>query len=318
MVAVLAVAIAVPATAATPGPTPSTQPGPPGVSASPAANSPYRSKSGTLLELGEVRPGQEIHDHVVLRNIAQVPQAVFVYAADAIPANGGGFAFTARGAAVSQVGRWTSLGKAELTVPAASTVAVPLLLRLPQQVQGGEYVGGIVVEPADRSASGGLQAKTRFAMAVYLTVPGGARGATPGRGRPDGRLHVVGTKVVKSGGQLCPSVSYRNDSQFVLDPTLSVDVRGPFGRHHYSERRAGAVLPDGTVTRRLPCVSRPIGPSRLRLRLASPHGTDAHDFRSTWVPLQLLIALLLLLILIGALVTTGLRGGLKRRRRDQR
>jgi hypothetical protein len=295
---------------------PSPQPGPQGVAVTPAPDSPHRSASGTFVELGTVTPSRTVTDAVVLTNAADTAQQTYVYGADAIPSRGGGFAFTPRIGRNAQVGRWLRVATPTVTLPAHGSMRVTYRVTVPTGTPGGEYVGGIVTEPIRTTAGSGLTTVTRFAMSVYLRVPGGTTGTTPGRGRPNGHLVITKLQIRYDGSKACPTVSYRNDSQDILDPSLQVRTSGPLGGSQYRQQRTGAVLPDSSADVRLPCIKRPLGPGRLEVRLSTPKGDAAQAVTFTWLPLPLVISLLLLLLLIGALVTTFLRGWLRRRSDD--
>jgi hypothetical protein len=316
LLAGLALAGEVPTAAvAAPTPTPSPTALAPsrGVNVQPAPKTAHRSKSGTFLELGTVKLGVAVTDTLVLRSTFDVPTVVDVYPADAQPAVGGGFGFSARKDARKQVGAWLKLSSARLTVPPQGAVTFRSTVTVPRGTQGGEYVGAVIAEPVDQGPGGAVQTRTRFAMAVYLTVPGGATGAKPGRGKPDGTLVVLGVTPRFDGNRSCPVAKLRNDSQTIVDPKVTVRTKGWFGSgSSYSRTRSAALLPEATASVALPCIKRPIGPGSVRVELASPKGEGARAIDYVWLPTALLVALLFLLLMIGALLTTFVRGVLRR------
>lgn len=304
-----------PPAAGAPSPSPSAQlqPGE-GVSVVPAQESTHRSASGTFLELGTVPLGRAIDDTVVVKSTFSTPQRFLVYPADATPAVGGGFGFGARTDVAKQVGAWLRVGAAMVDVPAQGQVRLAVRVLVPNGVTGGEYVGAVIAESAEQAPSTGVQTRTRFAMAVYLRVPGGASGSTPGRGRPDGRFDLVDVDPGFDGDKACPRARYRNDSQDILDPQVTVTTRGLLGSgKSYTRTRTGAVLPGAEATVALPCIRRPAGPGSVSVTLRTPRGERTTSSDYTWLPIPVVVSLLLLLLLVGALVTTFVRG-LRRRR----
>lgn len=279
-----------------------------GVGVAPPPGARYASASGTFLELGQVRPGTPVTGAVLLQNPGSAARRVFLYASDALPSRGGGFGFSDRTAADSQVGSWLVLDRAVVTVPARGQVSAAFRLVVPAGAEGGEYVGGVVAEPADTPTGSGLQTATRAAMAVYLTVTGGRPGATPGRGRPDGRLEVVDLATRPDGSRTCPVLTYRNDSQQILDVEVRARTRGLIGGSSYRKDRVGAVLPGSEAAVALPCLDRPLGPGTLRVDVSAPTGASDYTERLLYLPPALVAALLLLLLLVLAVVTTALRG----------
>lgn len=279
-----------------------------GINVKPDPSSTRKSAAGTLAELGTVQPGRPLRDAVLVRSSFDEPREVLLYAADALPAAGGGFGFRTQAEPQQQLGQWLRLEQTRLTVPANGQVRVSYTLTVAAGTAGGEYVGAVVAEPVDQAASSGVQATTRFAMAVYLRVPGGASGSTPGRGRPDGQIVVESVTPGFAGDRACPVIRYRNDSQDVIDPVVTVSTEGLLGGSSYRQERVGALLPDTRAEVALPCVDRPLGPGRLVVDLHSARGGDVQRAPYTWLPWPLLLSLLLLLLLVGALLTTLVRG----------
>ena len=316
---VVAAALLVPGAAAavtTPTPSPSPLEAVQGVSLTPDPRSPHRNRSGTFLELGTVTFGRPLVDSLILRSTFDVPTDVDVYPADAQPAVGGGFGFGARTDSPKQVGAWTKLSAKRVRVPARGQVTLRSTVTVPRGVQGGEYVGAVIAESVDQGQGGAVQTRTRFAMAIYLTVPGGTAGSTPGRGKPDGTLVVLGVDPRYKGNLACPVLRVRNDSQAIVDPKAELRTKGWFGSGtSLSQSRTAALLPGVTAEVPLRCLNRPMGPGSLRVTVSSPKGDDNKAIDYLWLPASLLVALLFLLLLIGALLTTFIRG-LRRRNDD--
>ncbi len=308
----LVLLLATPGASAQQPPVPSGQ----GVNVVPSPDSRYRGANGTVAELGQVAPDQPVRDAVLVRSSFDEDREVLLYGADAVPARGGGFGFDARTDSREQVGAWLSVAES-VVVPARGEVRVEYTVAVPAGTPGGEYVGGLVAEPVGQAAGSGVQTVTRFAMALYLRVPGGSAGETPGRGSPDGRFVFERLELRRQGDLVCPVTSYRNDSQDILDPTASVRVEGVLGRGGSYEQRGGAVLPGSAATVELPCVGRPLGPrGRVEVTLSTPRGTERLTADAAWLPWPFVVACLSLLLLLVALLLLLLRGARRRRRPD--
>jgi hypothetical protein len=288
-----------------------------GINVTPDPDSTRKSDAGTIAELGTVQPGQPVREAVLVRSSFDEPREVLLYAADALPAAGGGFGFRTRDETQQQVGRWLQLEQSRVTVPPDGAVRVPYSLTVPSGTAGGEYVGAVVAEPVEAGAGGGVRSRTRFAMAVYLEVPGGAPGSTPGRGRPNGTLVLIALDPRYQDGQACPLVRYRNDSRQIVDPVATVSTDGALGGTTYRHERVGALLPDTSAEVQLPCLRRPVGPGHLAVVLSSPQGDGRALSGYTWLPWPFVLSALLLLLLAGALSATGLREMRRRRRLGQ-
>jgi len=282
-----------------------------GVSVTPVPGDKFASKSGTHLELGVVTPGAPFDDRVRILNVGSDSVSIDVYPADAVPALNGGFGFTAEGQPTHDVGAWIRMAATRLQLPGHSSTVVPFRLVVPVGAGGGEHVGGIVAEPSATGSSGGVQTKTRFAMAVYLTVPGTptsspAPGESPGNdsGPPSPTVTITKLTLHPDGRDICPRVSYANRTGAVIDPAarLTVDSSLGLGSRHVSADRLGAVLPGASATVALPCVhGLPPGPDTVHLTLTSPQGstTTTQDvFVEGWPLFLALVFLLMLLVLI--------------------
>jgi hypothetical protein len=284
----------------------------------PIASSPHLTGSGQALDFGRVRPGATVRDTLLVRNVGSTPTTVVVYPADAYSAAGGGLGFGLRTDPRTQMGAWIKLARSTVTVPGGGFVPLAFTVTLPKVVQGGGYAGGVVAEQSTPpAAAGGLTQVYRFAVPIYLEVPGGVPGATPGRGRPGGMVEVVDVTFPVRGGKVCPTVSYRNNSQQIANPDATVRIKprwvGSAKTHVY--KGIGTILPDAGVTTSLPCQTLPATGGHVDVSLSGPHVNADHAQRGTDIERSLwpvLIALLLLVLLLALLLWFLLR----RRGRD--
>jgi hypothetical protein len=290
---------------AAPTPNPSNRPAPSGVSITPLPTSPHLTGQGQALDFRSVNPGATVSDQVLLRNIGDTAVPVQLYPADATTAVGGGLAFGLRSAHAREIGAWTTLSRTSVTVPPHGSIPLSLRITVPTVVQGGGYAGGIVAEQVSPPATqGGLAQIFRFAMPVYLKVPGGAPGATPGRGSPDGTIEVVDVAFPVRGGKVCPVLTYRNSSQDVVNPDarVVVDPRWIGSKKAAVYKGIGTLVPDTSATKQLPCRALPPTGGSVEVDLVGPHVSPLKDRRSTDVdgsPWAVILALLLLLLLLG-------------------
>jgi hypothetical protein len=290
---------AAPASAATspsPSPTPFVQTG---VSVTPVPHDHFASSSGTHLEMGGVTPGTPIRDKVRILNIGPDSLAVDLYAADAIPAVNGGFGFSNLGEPTKDVGSWIHLAAKHLDLPGHSTTTVSFTLLAPNGAPGGEHVGAIVADPTTASDSGGVSTKTRFAMAVYLRLPGAPAVQPPSQ--PQTVVTVTKLHTSTSGRTVCPVLDYRNDTPDVIDPSVGVSLHSSvgFGTKRYTVDHLGGILPGAHASTHLPCFGGAApGPSTVKVTVTSPHGVRSITDEVGVYPWPLFLALLLLLILL--------------------
>ena len=296
------IALLVPAaSAATPRPTPAPAPqaaGQQGVSLTPLKHDHYASESGTHLEMGDVTPGVAIHDKVRVLNLGGKPLPIDLYAADAIPALNGGFGFSAESERARDVGSWITLAARHLDLAGHSVTTVPFTLLVPKGVAGGEHVGAIVAEPTTTSG-GGVQTKTRFAMAVYMRLPG--LPALPHPGHVQTTLTVTKLDVHTTGRKVCPVLRYRNDTPDVIDPSVAMTLTSSFGfgTKRLEVQHLGGTLPGAAASSPLPCFTGAApGPSTLKVTVTSPQGVQVVHADVGVYPWPLFVALFLLLVVL--------------------
>ena len=306
-----------PVTLAAPSPSPG------GVSVVPDPASQHQNADRNSFRVSGLRPGQGFTDAVFVANSTKDAVTVALYPADGIKAQGGGYGYSNRQDPVRDVGAWLRLSRTQVTVPAGQRVKVGVRLVVPAGVTNGQHVGAVVSEPVDQPVTGPVTSVTRYAMPVVVNVIGGrpAPASSPSTSptappRPDNEtIRVRELKPHPDGSKVCPTVRVDNGSGAAAQLHAVVESDGWF-RSSKSPRTALAPVPELTSrVVQLPCVKRPIGPGRLKVTLdAGDEITPAHLF---WLPWPLLISLLLLLLLIGALLSTFLRGLLERRRDEE-
>lgn len=302
LAALLGVTVAVATTpalaASTPTPAPAA-PGQTGVSVTPVPHDKYASASGTHLEMGDLPLGAVVRDKVRVLNIGPDRLPIDLYGADAIPAVNGGFGFSAESETTKDVGSWIHLAARHLDLPGHSTTTVSFTIAIPQTVSGGgEHVGAIVAEPSVTSGSG-VQTKTRFAMAVYLRLPGAPAVQPPAH--PQTAVTVTKLQTGTKGRDVCPVMSYRNDTPDVIDPSVTMSLHSSlgFGTKKATIPHLGGILPGAHATTHLPCFAGAApGPSKLKLVVTSPQGARSIQQDIGVYPWPLFLALLLLLLLL--------------------
>jgi len=258
----------------------------------------YASESGTHLEMGDVTPGTPIHDKVRVLNLGASPLPIDLYAADAIPALNGGFGFSAESDRARDVGAWITLAARHLDLAGHSVTTVSFTLLAPKGVAGGEHVGAIVAEPTTTSG-GGVQTKTRFAMAVYMRLPGAPAVQPPAQ--PQTTLTVTKLDAHTTGRKVCPVLDYRNDTPDVIDPSVAMTLTSSlgFGTKRLEVQHLGGTLPGAHATTSLPCFTGVVpGPSTLKATLTSPQGAQVVQVDVGVYPWPLFLALFLLLVVL--------------------
>lgn len=124
----------------------------------------------------KVKPGELIEDSIRVVNLDNKPAVGVLRAVDGQTTDGGGFALGQDDILQKNVGSWITLEKNELELKTLEEVFVKFTMKIPVQIEPGDYAGGIVVfakemvkGPADEK---GFNIITRVGARIYVTVEG--------------------------------------------------------------------------------------------------------------------------------------------------
>jgi hypothetical protein len=129
-----------------------------------------------------VAGGGEASDLVAVTNFGDRPATFSVYASDGTVSSDGNFDVLPAGEEAVGGGAWITISPVEgsvpreeggvvLDVPAASTVVLPVQIRVPDNATPGDHPAGIVAELV-RAEGGGVQLASRVGVRVHLRVAG--------------------------------------------------------------------------------------------------------------------------------------------------
>ncbi|MET7425110.1 DUF916 domain-containing protein [Dactylosporangium sp. NPDC005555] len=253
----------------------------------------------------ESPPGTSVQDSVRVTNLADQPRTFRLYGADAYNTpNDGGFGLRTADAANVDIGAWTQVGAATVTVPAKSQADVPFVITVPANATPGDHVGGVVAmeeQPGATTKQNGVDVTVRRAVAarVYLRVSGPT---IPGL-----RVERVTTSHDQPWLPTTVDGSYTydvvNTGNLHLPPTLSVRVTGLFGHHIRRHGTAPQIdLLPGAKTRLSGAVSGvwPFDVVTTSVTVTADGGVSARSQDTTvvvpWPTLAVVVAGLVLLI----------------------
>jgi hypothetical protein len=266
----LAVAVLMLSPAAARAASPSPSPSPPaasGASLAPGAKSaafglgPATAKAldDRPTYVWSVTPAGTLNDHVALVNYSTEALTLDLYARDAVNAPSGALNMQNKDVTPTDAGSWITLeipGNATtVTVPARSTVIVPISLKVPSTASPGDHTAGIITSlTAKATATNGTQTvdpslEQRVAVPVEIRVAGAIR--------PN--LAVQGLKTSYSD-TLDPvadghaTVSYRvvNTGNVNLGGHQQVSISGLLGSVHVTVADIPVLLPGSSVVMTVP------------------------------------------------------------------
>jgi hypothetical protein len=126
-------------------------------------------------------PGGTLQDHVAVVNSGTAPLTLDLYARDAVNQPDGSLGLQTKATKPIDAGSWITLeiphGASTLTVPARSTVIVPVSLAVPRNASPGDHTGGVIVSLTAESTSTGKQVvapnlEQRVAVPVAIRIAG--------------------------------------------------------------------------------------------------------------------------------------------------
>jgi len=249
-----------------------------------------------------VNPDSTVKDAVTVTNYTPVSIEFKLFAADAINAQGGGFALNPPNAPKRSVGSWVGLSAEDFTLPPHTLANVPFTIKVPPGLPPGDYAGGIVLQTAQPS----IEKRGAFTFEVYQNV--GTRMYV----RIAGPLHpgLAITKLSVNthgwlglvGGPVDADVTYTvtNTGNQVLNPTTRLSVSPLLGSTvTIPPRIFPSLLPhsSATVTYQLKN-QEALLKITADLKVTSRAGVTTAS-TTTWViPWLLILALVLLLLFL--------------------
>jgi len=196
-------------------------------------------------------PGATIEDSVTLWNYSNVPLKFDLRAIDAVNSEAGDFTLRKDAQASRDAGTWIALGIDQITLPAATSVAIPLTMQVPEDATPGDHTGGVIATSTTeaRTGEGGqVLLERRVGTRLYVRVAGPI---TP-------RLEVEQvTSDYHSGlnplaGSLDVTYTVRNSGNVRLGARQQVDITDVFGDVAGKEPKdLPELLPGNTATVRV-------------------------------------------------------------------
>lgn len=146
-------------------------------------------------------------DAFVVQSSEPAPRRVAVYAADLLPATGGGVTPAAEGQVMLGVGKWLTLPAVTAPLPADGQIRVPFTLAIPAGAAPGTYNGAVVAEASAGTTAAGIPVGLRLALIVHVVVVAAAAPAlTVGAVGPGAAAAPGGSEplvvTVRNGGNV--------------------------------------------------------------------------------------------------------------------
>ncbi len=206
--------------------------------------------------------GRDKIDAVRVLNNKDETVIVKLYAVDATTTADGSFALLSEDDKKGDVGSWVELSANELEIPPKSEKRVPFIIKIPDNADVGDHMGGIVVQEMDNAAGAstgmGVKIITRVGVRIYETVPGEVKKDFEVT-RFDWRLEPSGNKsfikdLLDINKRTVFFTGIKNKGNVRISPNVTLDIKNIFGMTvaHLPNRQMGNIFPreeinEGTI-----------------------------------------------------------------------
>jgi hypothetical protein len=193
-------------------------------------------------------PGAAIQDSVTVWNYSEIPLEFDVYATDAFNTATGGFDVLPGTKKPTDVGAWVTLAQNKVTVPARSSLEIPVAVTVPADARPGDHAAGIIASsktPGTDAEGHHVVFDRRTGSRLYLRVTGPVNPAVVVED-----LHTNYNPAVNSlAGSVDVTYTVRNTGNIRLGAHQRVAVNDLFGT--VDDRKGSDIpelLPGGSVT----------------------------------------------------------------------
>lgn len=264
-------------------------------------------------------PGATQEDSVTLWNYSNVPLTFHVYATDAYNNITGDFSLLPSEKEAKDVGTWVKLAQNYLTVPARTSVIIPMTLKVPDNASPGDHTGAVLAaSQAEGTDPNGRQVTLdrRTGSRLYIRVTGPATPALA----VENLSSEYHPSVNPLDGSLDVTYTVRNVGNIRLGADQKVEVSDVFGNvANKTPPTILELLPGNEVTvhAHFAGVAATVRVSTdVTLKPFAPKGSDAlkpgnlvttstsHAWAIPWLLVVILLVLLAVIVLV------------RRRRRD--
>lgn len=269
----------------------------------------------------EKKSGESIDDVATVKNLSDKPVKAHVYAVDATSNDSGSFILKLENENRTGIGLWTKLNTGEtITIPPQQSVDFPFHIDVPNNLEPGQYFGGLVLEEvadapqtvnvAAASENGqricctNILVKTRIGLRIYLTIPGTI----------NDRLEWSNFKTIQKSKNTSFQFDIRNTGNVALEPVAMIEIFDLTGKQvDRFEKSLGESLPNTYITPSVSWENQPLGGQfkavgKLTYRIKSQafdqqlHGSA--ELGSKTVNFTVMPWKILFLVLLGAMAGT--------------
>jgi len=193
-------------------------------------------------------PGATQADCLTVWNYGNTQLTFHVYAADALNNATGAFDLVDEGAKSKDAGSWVKVGQDYVTLPASSSIRLPVTITVPANATPGDHTAGLVASsqtPARDQKGGQVLLNRRVGSRVYLRVTGATNPALT----TENLSTDYSSSLNPLDGSLDVTYTIRNNGNIRLGAKQKVTVHDVFG--DVAERTPKAIpelLPGNSVT----------------------------------------------------------------------
>ena len=187
------------------------------------------------------RPGQTVHDAVVVTNTGTATIQLKVYGADGLTGVTSGAVYSNAQVRLRKAGRWVTAGENLVTLGAGKSTTIPFAVAVPAGTTPGDHLAGIALQNAHPQRTPGKFSITevlRTVVGILVEVPGPAHA----------QATVSGISLQALAGTKVPAavVELGNSGLKLCKPILAVTLTGAKGLQSQTQH-LDTVLPGDTI-----------------------------------------------------------------------
>ena len=199
----------------------------------------------------ERKAGEVIEDTASLKNFGDETSTIDIYAIDASSTESGSYFLKFDNTNQTGIGQWTEVSKKTIKIEPGARVDIPFKIKIPKDLQPGQYLGGIVAEDNHQETTNGQDTdknkasskaniRTRMGARIYLTIPG----------ETTEKVEFKNLQYSNGiGGKPYFTLDLVNSGNISYEPKAIIDIYDQNGKpYDHLEKQLGTLTPNTTTT----------------------------------------------------------------------
>jgi len=187
------------------------------------------------------KPGETIHDAVVVTNTGTATIQLKVYGADGLTGVTSGAVYSNAQVPLRKAGRWVTAGENLVTLAAGRSTRIPFAVTVPPGTVPGDHLAGIALQNAHPQKTPG-----KFSITEVLRTVVGILVEVPGPAHPQATVSGISLQALAGTKVPAAVVELGNSGLKLCKPVLAVTLTGSKGLESQTQH-LDTVLPGDTI-----------------------------------------------------------------------